>query len=84
MSCLFSDDIAVGAVARDTLAIGVTGYSHPSRTRMRGEKKLTHNYIPFFIPSRNIARRFRYKNRRAASSRLHKYGTVAVRTYGTR
>lgn len=30
-------NIAVGAVARDTLAIGVTGYSHPSRTR--GEKK---------------------------------------------
>jgi len=48
MSCLFSDDIAVGAVARDTLVIGVTGYSHPSRTRMRGEKKLTHNYIPLF------------------------------------
>lgn len=28
MSCLFSDDIAVGAEACDTLAIGVTGYSH--------------------------------------------------------
>lgn len=33
MSCLFSDDIAVGAEARDTLAIGVTGYSRTPRVR---------------------------------------------------
>lgn len=35
MSCLFSDDIAGGAKALDTLAIGVTGYSHSSRRRMK-------------------------------------------------
>lgn len=82
MSCLFSDDIAVGAVARDTLAIGVTAYSrHPSRAHTRrgeGVKKVSpYNYISF-LPSRNTAERFYTKI--AAGPHLHKYGTVA-RTY---
>lgn len=81
MSCLFSDDIAVGAVARDTLAIGVTAYSRPSRAHTRrgeGVKKVSpYNYISF-LPSRNVAGRFHTKI--AAGPHLHKYGTVA-RTY---
>lgn len=64
MSCLFSDDIAVGAEARDALAIGVTGYSHPSRApRVQGEKKKTRPVIISFFshPHATSPRRFRTK-----------------------
>lgn len=97
MSCLFSDDIAVGAAprraARDTLAIGVTGYSRVvSRgTHRRGcekEKKKKNSGRPiiisllfFFLTLANQRHRVvPYKNRRVGS-RLHKYGTdTALRT----
>lgn len=78
MSCLFSDDIAVGAEARDTLAIGVTGYSHPSRAR--GEKKSGHNYISFFV----LTQRRRMFRTKIAAVLVCINTALYVRTYRTR